>query len=81
MKNNNEFEKSEGKDVDLIISLVSLMKQLIKERSHPLDLLRELITLSGENFSISPLALRILIFSGIVLIVTKSGKNQPYFRC
>ncbi len=40
---------SKGKDVDLIIQEVSLMKQLIKERAHPLSLLRELISNSGAK--------------------------------
>ncbi|MBA7611099.1 hypothetical protein ES703_18315 [subsurface metagenome] len=44
-----DFIESKGKDVDLIIQEVSLMKQLIKERSHPLSLLRELISNSGAK--------------------------------
>jgi hypothetical protein len=44
-----DFIKSKGKDVDLIIQEVALMKQLIKERSHPLSLLRELISNSGAK--------------------------------
>jgi len=44
-----DFMPSRGKDVDLIIQEVALMKQLIKERSHPLDLLRELISNSGAK--------------------------------
>lgn len=42
------FIESKGKDVDIIIQEVSLMKQLIKERSHSLSLLRELISNSGS---------------------------------
>ena len=41
--------KSQGKDIDPIINELSLMKQLIKERAHPLDLLRELISNSGAR--------------------------------
>jgi sensor histidine kinase regulating citrate/malate metabolism len=41
--------KSKGKEVDLIINELSLMKQLIKERADPLDLLRELISNSGAR--------------------------------
>ena len=44
-----DFVKSQGKEVDLIIQEVALMKQLIKERSHPLSLLRELISNSGAK--------------------------------
>ena len=44
-----DFIESRGKDVDLIIQEVSLMKQLIRERSHPLSLLRELISNSGAK--------------------------------
>ena len=36
--------RSHGKDVDPIINELSLTKQLIEERAHPLDLLRELIS-------------------------------------
>jgi len=41
--------KSKGKDVDPIINELALMKQLIEERTHPLDLLRELISNSGAR--------------------------------
>jgi len=41
--------KSQSKEVDPIINELSLMKQLIKERVHPLDLLRELISNSGAK--------------------------------
>lgn len=41
--------KSQGKDIDPIINELSLMKQLIKERKHPLDLLRELISNAGAK--------------------------------
>lgn len=44
-----DFIKSQGRDVDLIIQEVALMKQLIKERSHPLSLLRELLSNSGAK--------------------------------
>lgn len=44
-----EFIESKGKDVDLLIQEVSLMKQLIKERTHPLALLRELISNAGAR--------------------------------
>jgi hypothetical protein len=47
MAKSGDFSK--GEDVDLIIQEVSLMKQLIKERAHPLSLLRELISNSGAK--------------------------------
>lgn len=44
-----DFMESKGKDIDLIIRVVSLMKHLIKERAGPLSLLRELISNSGAK--------------------------------
>jgi len=38
------FEKARAREVDLHVQEVSLIRQLIKEQSHPLDLLRELIS-------------------------------------
>ncbi|MBM3301349.1 MAG: sensor histidine kinase, partial [Deltaproteobacteria bacterium] len=38
------FEKARSRDVDLYVQEVSLMRQLIRERKHPLDLLRELVS-------------------------------------
>ena len=38
------FEKARVKEVDVYVQEVSLMRQLIRERSTPLDLLRELIS-------------------------------------
>ena len=49
MPNLGNIIESKGKDVDLIIREVALMKQLIKERSHPLSLLRELISNAGAK--------------------------------
>lgn len=45
----DDFEVSKGKEVDLIFHEISVMKQLIKEHPHPLDLLRELISNSGAK--------------------------------
>lgn len=45
----DKFEVSKGKEVDLIFHEISLMKQLIREHPHPLDLLRELISNSGAK--------------------------------
>lgn len=39
-----ELIETKSKEIDLIIQEVALVKQLIKERSHPLSLLRELIS-------------------------------------
>lgn len=41
--------KSQSKETDIMINELSLMKQLIKERAHPLDLLRELISNAGAK--------------------------------
>jgi hypothetical protein len=44
-----DFFESVGKDVDPLISEISVMKQLIKERAQPLDLLRELLSNAGAK--------------------------------
>lgn len=44
-----DFFESVGKDVDPLISEISVMKQLIKERAQPLDLVRELLSNSGRR--------------------------------
>jgi hypothetical protein len=49
MQNLGDFMPSQGKDVNLLIQEVALMKLLVKERFHPLDLLRELISNSGAR--------------------------------
>ena len=38
------YEISESKEAEILVHEISLIKQLIKERAHPLDLLRELIS-------------------------------------
>ena len=45
----SDMIRSKGKDVEPIINELGLMKQLIEERAHPLDLLRELISNSGAR--------------------------------
>ena len=40
---------SKAKEVDPLVSEISVFKQLIKERVHPLDLLRELLSNSGAQ--------------------------------
>ncbi|MEW6095402.1 MAG: ATP-binding protein [bacterium] len=45
----DDIIKSQSKEIDPIVNELSLMKQLIKERAHPLDLLRELISNSGAK--------------------------------
>jgi hypothetical protein len=40
--------KSQSKEVDPFIAEISLFKQLIKERVHPLDLIRELLSNAGS---------------------------------
>lgn len=44
-----DFFESKGQDVDLMMSEISVMKQLIKERAQPLDLLRELLSNAGAK--------------------------------
>lgn len=44
-----DFVVTEGKEVDPFFHEVALMKQLILERSHPLELLRELISNAGAQ--------------------------------
>lgn len=44
-----EIIESKGRDTDIMVHEISLMKQLIKERAHPLDLLRELISNAGAK--------------------------------
>jgi len=39
------FEKARAKEVDLYFQEVSLMRQLIRERQNPLELLREMMAL------------------------------------
>src|SRR3989304_5256974 len=39
-----EFEVGRPREIDPIVSEIALMKQLIKEKAQPLDLLRELIS-------------------------------------
>ena len=41
--------RSKSKDVDPVFKEVAILKQLIKERVHPLDLLRELLSNAGAN--------------------------------
>ncbi|MDO8688073.1 MAG: hypothetical protein Q7K41_05735, partial [Dehalococcoidales bacterium] len=49
MPNIGDIIKSKSQEVDPIINELSVMKQLIKERVHPLDLLRELISNAGSK--------------------------------
>lgn len=44
-----DFLVAQGKDVDPFVHEVALMKQLIQERTHPLELLRELLSNSGSR--------------------------------
>ena len=49
MGNLGDVIKSQGKEIDITVNVLALMKHLIKERAHPLDLLRELISNSGAK--------------------------------
>ena len=44
-----DFMKSTAKDVDLIANEIAVFKNLILERKHPLDLVRELLSNSGSK--------------------------------
>ena len=44
-----EILKSKSKEVDPLVSEASIFKQLIKERAHPLDLIRELLSNAGAT--------------------------------
>jgi nitrate/nitrite-specific signal transduction histidine kinase len=41
--------KTKSKEVDLIFKEVAILRQLIKERVHPLDLVRELLSNAGAK--------------------------------
>ena len=45
----NDFTRIPGREAEPILNELSLMKQLIKERAHPLDMLRELISNAGAR--------------------------------
>jgi hypothetical protein len=45
----DEFDKAYSKETDLFFHEVGVMRQLIRERSHPLDILRELISNSAAR--------------------------------
>ena len=49
MANLGDFIKSSAKDVDLITNEIAIFKNLIQERKHPLDLVRELVSNSGSR--------------------------------
>ena len=44
-----EILKSKSREVDPLLSEASIFKQLIKERAHPLDLIRELLSNAGAT--------------------------------
>jgi hypothetical protein len=44
-----DFMKSSAKDIDLITNEIAIFKNLILERKHPLDLVRELLSNSGAR--------------------------------
>jgi len=49
MGNLGDVTKSHAQEIDPIISELSVMKSLIRERAHPLDMLRELISNAGAK--------------------------------
>lgn len=75
-----DFIESKGQDVDLIMSEISVMKQLIKERAQPLDLLRELLSNSGAK-EVQTSEIRINYYvnkDGHVFEVTDDGCGMSY---
>jgi len=44
-----DFMKSSSKDVDILKNDIAIFKNLIKERKHPLDLIRELLSNAGAR--------------------------------
>lgn len=76
----SDFIESKGKDVDLIISEISVMKQLIQERLHPLDLVRELISNAGAK-EVGATQIRINYYmnqDGHVFEVSDNGCGMDY---
>ncbi len=80
MAQSGSFFESHGKDVDPLISEISIMKQLIKERAQPLDLLRELLSNSGAR-EVGATEIRINYYvnqSGHVFEVADDGCGMSY---
>jgi len=77
-----DFIESKGQDVDLIIQEVSLMKQLIKETSHPLSLLRELISNSGSReVGATEIKIKYTVSDVCTALLTTWGSGSESFRC
>ena len=49
MPNLGDLIKSTSRDVEIATDDIGLFKNLIKERAHPLDLLRELLSNAGAK--------------------------------
>ena len=49
MERNKKYAEAEAEEVKILLKEVGIMKQLIKEATHPLSLLRELISNSGAK--------------------------------
>jgi uncharacterized DUF497 family protein len=75
-----EFFESQGKDVDPIVSEISIMRQLIKEHVHPLDLVRELLSNAGAR-EVGAAEIHINYYinqDGHVFEVTDNGCGMSY---
>lgn len=76
----SDFVESKGREMDPIISEISVMKQLIQERIHPLDLLRELLSNAGAK-EVGATELRINYYvnqDGHVFEVSDNGCGMNY---
>lgn len=75
-----DYFESAAQDVDPIISEIGVMKQLIKERLHPLDLVRELVSNAGAK-EVAATEIRINYYvnqNGHVFEVSDNGCGMNY---
>src|SRR5688572_22805910 len=75
-----DYFESAAQEVDPLISEIGLMKQLIKERLHPLDLVRELVSNAGAK-EIQATEIRINYYvnqNGHVFEVSDNGCGMDY---
>jgi hypothetical protein len=75
------FEKAKAKEVDLFAHEAVLIRQLVQERAHPLDLLRELISNSAAH-EVSATEIKIVCYEhpdyGWVFQVQDNGIGMNY---
>ena len=80
MPNQGDFFESKGQEVDPIISEIAVVKQLIKERAHSLDLVRELLSNAGAK-EVGATEIKVNYYvnqSGHVFEVTDNGCGMSY---